>query len=187
MGNDEHQIAIARDKEQCHIVQGVLGLSWSDPDRYALDVLVTILGGSGGRLFVELRDRESLAYSVAPVVNYGVDPGSFAIYLACAPAKLRQARSSIAREMNRICQTEVSQRELERAKNYLVSSHEEEMQRGDAQALTMALMENYGLGHDDFLSYSERIKKVQPSEVLAVADRLWAGQKRVEVVVGAAS
>ena len=70
------------------------------------------------------------------------------------------------------------------AKNYLVGSHESEMQRGDAQALTMALMELYGVGHNDFLNYSSRIRNCNPSDVKKVAERLIDHAKMIKVVVG---
>ena len=181
---ESQNLFFSQEKEQSHLILGVLGLSWSDPQRHALDCLVTILGGSGGRLFVELRDKESLAYSVAPIVNYGVDRGSFAVYLACAPQKLPQAKASIARELEKVCHDEVAPHELERAQNYLVSNHEEEMQKGDAQALTMALMQLYGQGYGDFLKYSESVRRVTLADIKDVANRLWAQQQKVEVVVG---
>ena len=46
----------------------------SDPDRFPLEVLATILSGQGGRLFVELRDKRGLAYRVSAFSVEGVDP-----------------------------------------------------------------------------------------------------------------
>ena len=79
---------MVKKKNQSHIVYGFLGLSIDDPDLAALDVLTQVLGGQGGRLFVELRDKQSLAYSVTAFEMEGVDPGTFAVYMAGDPAKL---------------------------------------------------------------------------------------------------
>src|SRR5262249_57762171 len=38
-------------KQQAHLVVGFLGTTVSDPDRYPMEVLSTILSGQGGRLF----------------------------------------------------------------------------------------------------------------------------------------
>jgi len=65
-------------KAQAHLVVGFLGARLSDPLRWPLEVLSTVLSGQGGRLFVELRDKRSLAYSVTSFSVEGVDPGSFA-------------------------------------------------------------------------------------------------------------
>ena len=42
------------------LLSGFPGVTIHDPDRYALEVLTTVLGGQGGRLFVELRDPEAI-------------------------------------------------------------------------------------------------------------------------------
>ena len=177
-------VNIAKAKSQSHLVYGVKGISWDHPDRYALDVLSTVLGGSGGRLFLQLRDQESLAYSVSPVLSYGVDPGAFGVYMSCAPDKVERARESIDRELTSLCHGSIDELELERAKNYLIGGHESDMQRGDSQALTMALMELYGIGFDDFLNYSKNINAVSAEAVQRVATSLWKDQEKIWVEVG---
>ncbi|ETW96755.1 MAG: hypothetical protein ETSY1_25340, partial [Candidatus Entotheonella factor] len=53
--------------QQTHIVWGFPTVTLHDPNRYALRLLDTILGGMGGRLFTELRDQKSLAYTVTTI------------------------------------------------------------------------------------------------------------------------
>ncbi|CAI5490721.1 unnamed protein product [Closterium sp. Naga37s-1] len=52
---------------------GELGITISDQDVFALDVLNAILNGFGGRLFDQVRSREGLAYSVSGSWSPGVD------------------------------------------------------------------------------------------------------------------
>ncbi|CAI5981306.1 unnamed protein product [Closterium sp. NIES-64] len=52
---------------------GELGITISDEDVFALDVLNAILNGFGGRLFDQVRSREGLAYSVSGSWSPGVD------------------------------------------------------------------------------------------------------------------
>ena len=173
-----------KEREQTHLVYGFPGISWGDPERAALDVLMNILGGHGGRLFRKLRDQESLAYSVSPVVSYGKHPGAVGSYIACAPAKEAQAASGLKAEMLAFVETPPTQAELERAQNYIVGAHEMSLQRSDAQTSTMALMELYGYGFDDFLSYPERIRSVTTVAVRNIAERLFVEDRDVLVVVG---
>ncbi len=77
-----------RDKQQAHFVIGYPGARFTDPDRYALDVLGSALAGMGGRLFVNLRDKKSLAYSVTSFSSEQVDPGFFAFYMGTSADKL---------------------------------------------------------------------------------------------------
>ena len=50
-------------REQTHMIIGYKGLTLTDPRRYALQVAQSILAGQGGRLFLELEDKASLAYT----------------------------------------------------------------------------------------------------------------------------
>ena len=175
---------LTKAREQTHITFGFRGLTWDDSDRAVLDVLTTILGGHGGRLFLRLRDRDGLAYSVSPVVSHGKHPGVVGSYIACAPTKAGQALASLEREMYALCETPVESAELERAKNYIVGSHEMDLQRGDAQAMTMALMELYGIGYDDFRTYPGRVERVSAADIQRVARRLFDKSSAISVQVG---
>ncbi len=177
-------VRLAKDKEQTHIVMGFRGLAWGDKDRAALDVLSMILGGSGGRLFLKLRDAESLAYSVSPLSSYGKHPGVFGAYIATANEKVERAQAALMRELSDIQDRAVDAGELERAVNYLIGSHEADLERGEAQAMTLALMELYGIGYNDFLTYPKKVAAVKVEDVQKVACRLMKDQPQVQVMVG---
>ena len=63
--------------QQTHIIWGFPTVTGCHPDRYALHILDAILGGSGGRLFTELRDQKSLAYAVTSFRPIRFDLGFF--------------------------------------------------------------------------------------------------------------
>ncbi|MBM4250995.1 MAG: insulinase family protein [Deltaproteobacteria bacterium] len=176
--------SICKAREQVHLAYGFRGLTWDDPDRAALDVLTTVLGGHGGRLFRELRDRQSLAYSVSPLVSYGCDPGLVGAYIACAPEKRERAMEALRLEFENLVSRPPSSTEIERAISYIVGSHEMGLQKSDAQTSTMALMELYGFGYDDFLVYPRAVGRVTASDVQRVATRLFVANKSVDVTVG---
>lgn len=178
------RFSLTSDREQSHIIYGGTGLNWFSSDRYALDVLSTILGGSGGRLFLKLRDQKGLAYSVTPLLSYGCEKGTFGAYLACSPSKVNNALEALREEFDLISSTKPLAEELERAKNYLIGSHEVEMQRADAQAMTMALMETYGLGYKDFMTYSDKVGQVSSDDVVRVASQLLCDNSLLTVVTG---
>ena len=91
-----------QNKQQAHVVYGFPGTTITDGDRFALEVLATILSGQGGRLFVELRDKRGLAYRVSAFSVEGVDPGYFAVYIATSPENLAVATSGIEDELAKI-------------------------------------------------------------------------------------
>lgn len=176
-------VGLKMDKEQAHVALGWRGLRWKDADRAALDVLMNILGGHGGRLFVKLRDQQSLAYTVSPLTHQGCEPGLVGAYLACKPDKVEQALFGMKKEFDLISSELVSVEELDRSVQHIVGSHEIGLQRTSSQAMTMGLMELYGIGWSDFERYPEAIKKVQRDDVLRIAKNLFATKQPVEVVV----
>ncbi len=159
------------EKEQAHVILGFLGTTILSDDRYPLEVLNTVLSGLGGRLFLELRDKESLAYVVSSFSLEGLEPGYLGVYLACHPEKLEQAISGIKRELKRLREEKLSPDELERSKNYLVGSYEIGLQRNSALASELAFNERYGLGWDFYQKYPGRILKVSAEDVLRVAKK----------------
>ena len=162
-----------KERAQAHLVIGFRGVSVRDPDRDVLDVISQLLSGQGGRLFLELRDKQSLAYTVSAVNVEGVAPGFFAVYIATAPDKLDQAREGLLHELDGLLQSAPSADELERAQRYLLGSHAIEQQRASARALHVSLDALYGLGPADDRGYPARIRAVTPADVLRVAQRIF--------------
>ncbi|MBW2416835.1 MAG: insulinase family protein, partial [Deltaproteobacteria bacterium] len=138
----------------------------------ALDVLTQMLSGQGGRLFLELRDKRSLAYSVTAFSIEGLDPGSFGVYIASAPDKLDEARDGLTRELQRVLDGPIAEYELDRARNYLMGSNAVGLQRYATQASLLSLDELYGLEATHYLDYAERIAAVTLEDVERVARRL---------------
>ncbi|MEI7644970.1 MAG: pitrilysin family protein [Chloroflexales bacterium] len=90
---------MSRDTEQGNFCLGVPGLSYRDPDRRALQVLDSILGGGmSSRLFQVLREENGLAYSVGSYHSELSDAGMWVIYGSVEPETLRDALA-ICRDM----------------------------------------------------------------------------------------
>jgi predicted Zn-dependent peptidase len=82
----------ARDTEQGNFCLGLPGLAYGDPDRRALQVLDSILGGGmSSRLFQVLREEHGMAYSVGSYHSELSDAGMWVIYGSVEPEALRDA------------------------------------------------------------------------------------------------
>lgn len=159
------------DKEQAHLILGFAGARFADTDRHVLEVLASVLAGQGGRLFVELRDKRSMAYSITAFNLEGIDPGYFAVYMGTSPEKLADAEAGIRVELEKVIREPISEEELLRARRYLVGSHAIGLQKNAARAAVIALDEAYGLGADNFTRYQQRVESVTREQVLDVARR----------------
>ncbi len=89
-------------RAKAHLAIGFRATTFSDPDRFPLDVLNNVLTGQGGRLFRRLRDEEALAYTVASFVRPGMSPGVFGLYMACDTPKVDRAYEGLIRELDLI-------------------------------------------------------------------------------------
>jgi zinc protease len=156
-------------KLQVHIALGFAGTTLQDQDRFPLEVLEAALGGQGGRIFIQLRDRAGLAYVTAFFVRPDLDPGYLGAYLATSPPKAEQALQGIERILQEVWQRGISPEELARAKAYLIGNYAIGLQGPLALASTMAFDERYGLGEDFYRRYPREIEGVTREDVMRVA------------------
>ena len=158
------------DRAQAHLVIGYPGATVDAPDRFALEVLVAVLGGQSGRLFSELRDKQGLVYRVSAHSIEGIDPGFVAVYLSCSPDKLGAAVAAVRGELERARVAGITTEELDHARSYLIGSHQIAMQRRAAVANAIAYHEAYGLGWQTWATYDDAIHAVTIADVAAAAE-----------------
>lgn len=161
------------DREQSHIIVGWKGLTLSDERRYALQVLQSILAGQGGRLFVELRDKASLAYTVAPMRMEGIDTGYFGAYIGCSPEKGAKAIAMMKEEFRKLMTSPVSVNEIERAKRYLIGRHDIDLQRSSAIGSGLLFNEIYGIEAEETFRFADRLSGVTSDHVQELAKELF--------------
>jgi zinc protease len=158
-----------KDKAQTHIILGFQAPTLRDLDQYPFEVLNATLSGQGGRLFIELRDKKSLAYTVTSFLTFGLDPGFFGVYMACAPEKENEAIEGIKGQLALVLKDGITNDELRRAQNYLVGNFEIGLQQDSSQAAKIAFDELYGIGWDEYKLYPKQIYSVTADDVMRVA------------------
>ncbi len=180
---DEPGIVIGDlEKEQAHVIVGFPGPVITDDDKYALDVLYAVLSGQGGRLFYELRDRQSLAYSVFARRLTGLDASTFSIQIATSPEKIERAVDGIRTEIDPLRNGVVDDEDLDRARRYLIGNHDIGLQKNASRAMQFGLNELYGLGYRTALDYGSRIDDVSIDDVQRVIDR-WIDPRQMVVSI----
>jgi predicted Zn-dependent peptidase len=107
-----------KDSDQAHLTLGVRSYPLVHPDRYAVQVLATVLGtGMSSRLFTEVRERRGLAYYVFAANHSYTDAGSLYSQAGVDINRVDEAVSTIVAELKRIVDEAVPADELEKAKN----------------------------------------------------------------------
>ena len=108
-----------KQSEQAHVSLGVHSLPLDHPDRYAIQLLATALGGGmSSRLFSEVRERRGLAYYVFGLNHSYTDAGTLYSQAGVDIARIDDAVSTIARELRKIAAEPLSAEELEKTKNF---------------------------------------------------------------------
>jgi len=103
--------------DQAHMIIGGRGVSLVHEDRCATDLLATILGGSmSSRLFIEVRERRGLAYSVHTMAEHFMDTGYIATQIGVDPTNDKKATVVILNEYKKIREKLVGKDELRKAK-----------------------------------------------------------------------
>ena len=103
-----------------HICAASLGISSSDPRRYAVSLLDTILGGSSSsRLFQEIREKRGLAYAVYTFGAQYEDAGEFGVYVGTREENVSVCCQVIAEQFDDLASGGVTAEELQRAKDNL--------------------------------------------------------------------
>jgi predicted Zn-dependent peptidase len=116
-GNGNQVVIHHKDSDQAHLCLGVRSYPLDHPDRWALQLLATVLGtGMSSRLFTEVRERRGLAYYVYAHNQSYTDAGSLYSQAGVDIARSEEAVETIVREFRRIAEEPVPSEELEKAR-----------------------------------------------------------------------
>jgi predicted Zn-dependent peptidase len=106
-----------KDSDQANVCIGLPSYPLGHPDRYALQLLGTVLGtGMSSRLFLEVRERRGLAYYVYALNSSFTDAGTLVSQAGVDLKRADEAVGVIAQEFKRIADEPVPADELEKAR-----------------------------------------------------------------------
>lgn len=113
-GKVQHHIPFESSQEQ--IVMAYPSAPFGDRDYYVAKLASGILsGGMFGRLFIEVREKRGLCYSVYARHSSNCDYGTVSVYAGTTPERAHETLSVILQELSGLRGT-ISEEELERAK-----------------------------------------------------------------------
>jgi predicted Zn-dependent peptidase len=106
-----------KDSDQANVALGVPSYPLDHPDRYALQLLGTVLGtGMSSRLFLEVRERRGLAYYVFAYNNSFTDAGTLYAQAGVDLKRAEEAVEVIANEFKKLAAEPIPAEELEKAR-----------------------------------------------------------------------
>lgn len=171
--------------EQVQLCLGVPAPGVSHPDRYAIYLLNSILGGGmSSRLFQTIREDRGLAYSIFSEISPFRDTGSLCIYAGVAVDKTLQTIQLTMRELSRLKQEAVSEAELGRARDQLKSNMVMGLESGSSRMANLARQEMYFGRFFGVEEITREIEAVTPEHIQRLANELFRSETMAIALLG---
>ena len=171
--SQEYAEIIKEDANQAQIIQG-----WRVPtlgtDEYpAIMLMNVILGASGlsSRLFLELREKKGLAYTVRSAYETHRKSAVFSIYIGTEPSNIETSIAGFKEEIEKIKTIPVSEEELKSAVNNLIGKQQFVTETNSQQANMMAYYSIMGKPFGYRAELQEKLYKVTPAQILECAQK----------------
>jgi len=179
-------VTFARDdSSQAHIFKGWLMPDTKHEDYAPLALLNTILGAAGlsSRLFLELRDKQGLAYNVRSTYETYRYKGIFYLYIGTEPKNKEKCLKGFIEEVDKLINIPVGDKELADSKRNILGRRSVFLETAHQQANYIGA--NYTLGRtlEEIERVPERIEAVTSADIQRVAQK-YLTQPTVISVVG---
>ncbi|MGD9581163.1 MAG: M16 family metallopeptidase [Vampirovibrionia bacterium] len=161
------------DAAQAQIIRGWYGPSIVSEDYVPLMLLNNILGSAGlsSRLFIELRDKKGLAYSVRSTLEMLKYGSNFTVYIGTEPKNIEIALNGFNEEIEKLVNEPVSDQELEAAKQNILGKRSVFHETNSQQCFYLGMYHILGAGAE----YDEKIKDLilatSKQDIQAVAQK----------------
>lgn len=171
--------------DQTHFILGVRSFDFFHEDRHVLAVLSTILGGGmSSRLFMAVRERRGLAYSVHTGTDAYHDAGYLSTQCGVEHENLEKTIAVILEEYKRIATELVPEKELLKAKEHIKGSMAMHLESSDD--IVGYLVDQEVLKGEIVLPKDryEKIDAVTSEDVRRVAEMIFRPERLNLAVIG---
>jgi zinc protease len=135
-------------------------------------VLQHYASGIGGRFFRELRDKQSLAYTVTLRHQQGLANGTLLAYIATSPENEAKAQAGLVKELEALVKTPPTDEEFERGRNAAIGAYAVALQAHPARLLEYARAAMFGRKVTEVETQPDLIRAVKKDDVKAAAEAI---------------
>jgi predicted Zn-dependent peptidase len=171
--------------DQTHFCMGVRAYNLFDKKRYALALLSIILGGNmSSRLFIKVRERNGLAYSIHTSTDNSTDTGYLVTQAGIDHKNLEKAITLILKEYKSLKDKKITQKELQKAKDYLKGAMSLSLDSSDSQASFYGMQE---LLEKNILTPEEKFKRIDEvviEQIKEIAEDIFVSDKLNLAIIG---
>ena len=177
-------VTAAERRDKAQTAMGLLfpGAKRTDQDRFTASMIASVASGLGGRFFDELRDKQSLCYTVTAFSSARRAAGTFGAYIATSPEKEDAARAGLLAEFQRFRDEPVTAEELERAQIYAIGVHAIQQQSGSS--VLGDVVDAWLFGKlSDLETFERSVRGVTAERMQRLAEKYFDPDRRVEGII----
>lgn len=180
----EYGEIIKKDANQAQIIQGWIVPTIGSPEYPVLMLMNVILGASGlsSRLFLELREKKGLAYTVRTSYETHKKSAVFSIYIGTEPSNIKTSIAGFKGEIEKIKTIPVSETELKNAVNNLIGKQQFVTETNSQQANMMAYYSVMGKPFEYQKTVVEMLHKVTPDDILSCANKYFTDDYVLSII-----
>ncbi len=172
------------DASQAQIIQGWLVDSFKSEYCAKYTVLNNILGASGlsSRLFVNLRDKQGLAYTVRSHYETMLHSAIFSMYIGTTPKNIQKSLEGFEIELQKLASNPPDEKELQGAKEN-ISGRYKYFSQNNSQISSRKgydFMMGLGLNYDDL--FLDDVNHVSAQDVSNMAQKLLSMPKLITII-----
>jgi predicted Zn-dependent peptidase len=134
------------------------------------------------RLFVDLREKQGLAYVVGSLYPSRAQASRFALYIGTDPVNQVRVQEAFTKEVARLQNEPIPEKELAEAKSKLIGNFALAHDTNVNQAYYLGLYEALGLGYSYDALYPKAIAAITSADIQAVAKRVFSAPGVLSVV-----
>ncbi len=168
---ETRQETIRLDKNQAMLMMGFQGVDMKNKDRFAMEVLGSLLGSSfSGRIFTTIRDEFGEAYTLGGGYTPARDMGMISFFVQTTDESIEKVKGLLLKIISDIRQNGVGAQELLEMKTYLKGSFAMNLQTDSSLGFTCALDELMGNGYNYYQAYDYYIDAVTAEDIKRLAN-----------------
>ncbi|MFZ9000227.1 MAG: M16 family metallopeptidase [Bacteriovoracaceae bacterium] len=176
-------IHIPFEREQTQIFIGLPTGDFSSFDNIILKMITTHLSGLSSELFVDVRDRKGLCYTVQPIHFSALEGGYWGIYMASGHDKVVEAIDAITEILQKYEDEGISEDAFNRIKEMIEGQNLLNLRTNEDYANTYSIPYIHGFGIDHFYKKNKKISELKYERFNKELKKLLARQK-CTVLVG---
>lgn len=168
--------------DQAHFAFGVHAPSGNEKGRYVLEVLDAYLaGGMSSKLFIEIREKRGLAYTVRSSLDFEKSYSYYSIYVGTTKDALPEVKELILKGFEDIAEN-ITEKDIQESKNRLAGLKKVSSEEGVNVMNVLMFSELVNGDAEEYYNYENKLNEVTLEEVKELARNLTKNYSTATIV-----